>query len=190
MNKTFKTLLTIATASMLLAACDQKEAKTEPVAKKASTIEEIQKEKGKPARIAKASTQTITDVRKFSGSIEGMQQNSAICKMGDPLAKIHVQVGSTVKKDQVLAEYLFTGDNTQYQQAAEQVKLLEAATQRMRDVFDKGGISQQDMDAQETNLKIAKMNLETARRVLPHLVKSPYKTFIENSIAFTPKSFR
>ena len=34
MNKTFKTLLTIATASMLLAACDQKEAKTEPVAKK------------------------------------------------------------------------------------------------------------------------------------------------------------
>ena len=164
MNKTFKTLLTIATASMLLAACDQKEAKTEPVAKKASTIEEIQKEKGKPARIAKASTQTITDVRKFSGSIEGMQQNSAICKMGDPLAKIHVQVGSTVKKDQVLAEYLFTGDNTQYQQAAEQVKLLEAATQRMRDVFDKGGISQQDMDAQETNLKIAKMNLETARR--------------------------
>ena len=103
MNKTFKTLLTIATASMLLAACDQKEAKTEPVAKKASTIEEIQKEKGKPARIAKASTQTITDVRKFSGSIEGMQQNSAICKMGDPLAKIHVQVGSTVKKDQVLS---------------------------------------------------------------------------------------
>ena len=46
MNKTFKTLLTIATASMLLAACDQKEAKTEQVAKKASTIEEIQKEKG------------------------------------------------------------------------------------------------------------------------------------------------
>ena len=164
MNKTFKTLLTIATASMLLAACDQKEAKTEPVAKKASTIEEIQKEKGKPARIAKASTQTITDVRKFSGSIEGMQQNSAICKMGDPLAKIHVQVGSTVKKDQVLAEYLFTGDNTQYQQAAEQVKLLEAATQRMRDVFDKGGISQQDMDAQEMQLKVAKMNLEAARR--------------------------
>ncbi|MCR5027689.1 MAG: efflux RND transporter periplasmic adaptor subunit [Fibrobacter sp.] len=164
MNKTFKTLLTIATASMLLVACDQKEEKTEPVAKKASTIEEIQKEKGKPARVVKASSQKITDVRKFSGSIEGMQQNSAICKMGDPLAKINVQVGSTVKKDQVLAEYLFTGDNTQYQQAEEQVKLLEAATQRMRDVFDKGGISQQDMDAQETQLKIAKMNLETARR--------------------------
>ena len=164
MNKTFKTLLTIATASMLLAACDQKEAKTEPVAKKASTIEEIQKEKGKPARIAKASTQTITDVRKFSGSIEGMQQNSAICKMGDPLAKIHVQVGSTVKKDQVLAEYLFTGDNTQYQQAQEQIAVLEKATERMREVYQKGGISQQDMDAQEMQLKVAKMNLEAARR--------------------------
>lgn len=165
MNKTFKTLLTIATASTFLIACgQQKEEKTEQAANKSTTIEEIQKEKGKPARVVKASTSKITDVRKFSGSIEGMQQNSAICKMGDPLAKINVQVGSVVQKDQVLAEYLFTGDNTQYQQAEEQVKLLEASTQRLREVKEKGGISQQDLDQAETQLKIAKMNLETARR--------------------------
>ena len=34
----------------------------------------------------------------------------------------------------------------------------------MREVFEKGGISQQDMDSQEMQLKVAKMNLETARR--------------------------
>ncbi len=164
MNKTLKTLLTLATASMLLVACNQKDEAKNNEPKKASTIEEIQKEKGKPARVVKASKAKLTDVRKYSGTIEGMNQNSAICKMGDPIAKINVQVGSSVQKDQVLAEYLYTGDNTQYQQAAEQVKLLEAATQRMRDVFDKGGISQQDMDAQEMQLKVAKMNLEAARR--------------------------
>lgn len=164
MNKTLKTLLTIATASMLLIACNQKDEAKENEPKKASTIEEIQKEKGKPARVVKATKAKLTDVRKYSGSIEGMQQNNAICKMGDPLAKINVQVGSYVQKDQVLAEYLFTGDNTQYQQAQEQVALLEKATERMREVFQKGGISQQDMDSQEMQLKIAKMNLETARR--------------------------
>ena len=42
MNKTVKTLLTIAVASLMLVACDKKEENTE---KKASTIEEIQKEK-------------------------------------------------------------------------------------------------------------------------------------------------
>ena len=164
MNKTLKTLLTLATASMLLVACNQKDEAKNNEPKKASTIEEIQKEKGKPARVVKASKAKLTDVRKFSGTIEGMNQNSAICKMGDPIAKINVQVGSSVEKDQVLAEYLYTGDNTQYQQAQEQIAVLEKATERMREVYQKGGISQQDMDAQEMQLKVAKMNLEAARR--------------------------
>ena len=75
MNKTVKTLLTIAVASLMLVACDKKEENAE---KKASTIEEIQKEKGKPARVVKAATSKLTDVRKFSGTIEGINQNSAI----------------------------------------------------------------------------------------------------------------
>ena len=161
MNKTVKTLLTIAVASLMLVACDKKEENAE---KKASTIEEIQKEKGKPARVVKAATSKLTDIRKFSGTIEGINQNSAICKMGDPIAKINVQVGSSVQKDQVLAEYLYTGDNTQYQQAQEQIAVLEKATERMRELHQKGGISQQDMDSQEMQLKVAKMGLETARR--------------------------
>lgn len=163
MNKTVKTLLTLATASMLLVACNQKDEKNnEP--KKASTIEEIQKEKGKPARVVKAGTSKLTDIRKFSGTIEGINQNSAICKMGDPIAKINVQVGSTVQKDQVIAEYLFTGDNTKYQEAQEQTAVLEKAVERMRELHAKGGISQQDMDSKEMELKVAKMGLETARR--------------------------
>ena len=161
MNKTVKTLLTIAVASLMLVACDKKEENAE---KKASTIEEIQKEKGKPARVVKAATSKLTDMRKFSGTIEGINQNSAICKMGDPIAKINVQVGSTVQKDQVIAEYLYTGDNTQYQEAQEKIAVLEKATERMRELHAKGGISQQDMDSQEMQLKVAKMGLETARR--------------------------
>lgn len=164
MNKTVKTLLTLATASMLLVACNQKDEAKNNEPKKASTIEEIQKEKGKPARVVKAGKAKLTDVRKYSGSIEGMQQNNIICKMGDPLAKINIQVGSSVKKDQVVAEYLFTGDNTQYQQAQESVALLEKSVERMRELHQKGGISQQEMDTQESALKVAKMQLETARR--------------------------
>ena len=164
MNKTVKTLLTLATASMLLVACNQKDEAKNNEPKKASTIEEIQKEKGKPARVVKAGTSKLTDMRKFSGTIEGINQNSAICKMGDPIAKINVQVGSTVQKDQVIAEYLFTGDNTKYQEAQEQTAVLEKAVERMRELHAKGGISQQDMDSKEMELKVAKMGLETARR--------------------------
>ena len=157
-----KAIITVSAASLLLVGCDLK--KKDGAAQKATTIEEIQAEKGKPARIVHATSAEITDVRKFSGTIEGMQQTYALSKMSDPLAKINVQVGSSVKKDQVLAEYLFTGDNTQYQQAQEQIAILEKATERMRELHAKGGISQQDMDTQEMQLKVSKMNLETIRR--------------------------
>ncbi|MCQ2103468.1 MAG: efflux RND transporter periplasmic adaptor subunit [Fibrobacter sp.] len=163
MNKTVKTLVTLMAASLLFAGCDLKKEEKENKPKVA-TIEEIQKQNGKPARVVKASKAKLTDVRKFSGTIEGMQQVSAISKMGDPLAKINVQVGSTVQKDQVLAEYLRSADNTQLEQTKEQIAVLEKATERMREVYQKGGISQQDMDSQELQLKIAKMNLETLER--------------------------
>lgn len=161
MNKLTKYIITVSAISLLLVGCDLKK---DDAQKKVATIEEIQKEKGKPARVMKSTKAKLTDVRKFSGTIEGIQQTKAISKLGDPLATINVQVGSTVKKDQVLAEYVFTGDNTSYQQAQEQVALLEKSTERMREVYAKGGITQQNMDSQEMQLKIAKMNLETARR--------------------------
>lgn len=158
-----KTLITISAMSLLLAGCGEakKEAKAE---KKVTTIEEIQKVKGKPARVVKASTIKLTDVRSFSGTIEGSQQTNAVAKLGDPIASINVRVGSKVKKDQVLAKFAFTGDNTAYQQAKEQIEMQEKTLARMKEVQAKGGVSQQDVDQLQTQINVAKMNLETARR--------------------------
>ncbi|MDR1760139.1 MAG: efflux RND transporter periplasmic adaptor subunit [Fibrobacter sp.] len=155
-----KKIIALAIISLMFAACSQKEDKTA----QNLTMEQVQAEKGKPVRITSVSQTTLNDVRSFSGSIEGMQQTNAISKMSDPIKSIKVSIGSTVQKDQVLAEFLYTGDNTSYQQAEEQVKLLEASTERLREVYTKGGISKQDLEQAETQLKIAKMNQETARR--------------------------
>ena len=158
-----KTLITISTLSLLLVGCNdnKKEATSE---KKVTTIEEIQKVKGKPARVVKASTIKLTDVRSFSGTIEGSQQTNAVAKLGDPIAKINVRVGSKVRKDQVLAEFVFTGDNSGYQQAKAAADLTEKTLARMKEVQAKGGVSQQTIDQQETQLNVAKMQLEAARR--------------------------
>lgn len=155
-----KHIITLTVLSLIFAAC-QKEEKEES---KTITMEQIQAEKGKPVRVAEVSQMKLEEIRSFSGSIEGMQQTSAISKMSDPIKSIKVSIGSSVQKDQVLAEFVYTGDNTNYQQAEEQVKLLEASTQRLREVYAKGGLSKQELDQAETQLKIAQMNLETARR--------------------------
>ena len=163
MKTTTKTIITISALSLLLVGCGEakKDANSE---KKVTTIEEIQKVNGKPARVVKASTIKLTDVRSFSGTVEGSQQTNAVAKLGDPIAKIYVRVGSKVRKDQVLAEFAFTGDNTAYQQAKAQIDMQEKTLARTKEVQAKGGVSQQTVDQLETQINVAKMNLETARR--------------------------
>ena len=158
-----KSIITISALSLLLAGCGdaKKDAKSE---KKVSTIEEIQKVNGKPARVVKAATVKLTDVRSFSGTIEGSQQTTATAKLGDPIAKINVRVGSKVKKDQVLAEFVFTGDNTAYQQAKAAMELNEKTLARTKEVQAKGGVTQSTVDQLETQISISKMQLEAARR--------------------------
>ena len=158
-----KSIITISALSLLLAGCGdaKKDAKSE---KKVSTIEEIQKVNGKPARVVKAATVKLTDVRAFSGTIEGSQQTTATAKLGDPIAKVNVRVGSKVRKDQVLAEFVFTGDNTAYQQAQANIAMQEKSLNRLKEVQAKGGVSLQDVEQLETQINVAKMQMETARR--------------------------
>ena len=158
-----KSIITISALSLLLAGCGdaKKDAKSE---KKVSTIEEIQKVNGKPARVVKAATVKLTDVRSFSGTIEGSQQTKATAKLGDPIAKVNVRVGSKVRKDQVLAEFVFTGDNTAYQQAQANIAMQEKSLTRLKEVQAKGGVSLQDVEQLETQINVAKMQMETARR--------------------------
>lgn len=152
--------ISLAALSLLLAACNaEKDQKAQ-----APTMEEVQAAKGKPVRIISAQTEKKADFREFNGTIEGSQQTYAVAKMSDPISKTNVQVGSKVSKDQVLAEYLFTGDNSNYQQAEAQIKMTEKTLERMKEVQAKGGVSQQEIDQLQTQLDVAKMQLEQARR--------------------------
>lgn len=153
-------IIAFATLALFLAGCNTEKETKQP----SLTMEEIQAQKGKPVRIVTAREEKLADFRDFNGTIEGSQQTYAIAKMSDPIAKINVQVGSNVQKDQVLAEFTFTGDNSGYQQAEAQVKLLEKSLDRMKEVQAKGGVSQQDIDQAQTQLDVAKMQLEQARR--------------------------
>lgn len=163
MNKKLITIISFAALSLLLTACDKKEEQTQ-AQKDAATIEQIRAEKGKPVSVYKTANAKFANTREFSGTIEGSNQTTAIAKLSDPIEKINVQVGSKVSKDQVLAEFVFTGDNSGYEQATAQIEMLEKSLERMKQVQAAGGVSQQDIDQLETQLKVAKMQQEQARR--------------------------
>ena len=161
--KRFTKIISLAALAAIFAACGAKE-EEQQVEKAPATLEEVQAVNGKPVRVTPAIKMKIADVRTFNGTIAGVNPASAIAKTSDPLKAIHVKVGSSVKKDQVIAEFEDTGDNITVQQLEEQVKLQEDVVRRMQEVFDKGGVTQQDLDSYEMQLRVYKLQLEQAKR--------------------------
>lgn len=162
--KRFTKIISLAALAALFAACGAKEEEQQQVEKAPSTIEEVQAANGKPVRVMQAAKMKVADARTFNGTIAGVNPASALAKTSDPIKAIHVKVGSAVTKDQVIAEFEDTGDNITVQQLEETVKLQEDVVRRMREVFEKGGVTQQDLDSYEMQLRVYKLQLEQAKR--------------------------
>ena len=60
MNQITKAIITATAFSLLLTGCDMFKKKDEGAEQKAATIEQIQAEKGKPAKVVKDTTTKIT----------------------------------------------------------------------------------------------------------------------------------
>ncbi len=97
-------------------------------------------------------TETIGQVAEFTGNIEANQVNNIGPNQPGRIDKILVDVGATVSKGQLLV----TMDPTAYNQASVQLANLEADYNRLKSVFDAGGVSRQQLDQTETQLRVSR----------------------------------
>lgn len=95
----------------------------------------------------------------FTGTIEANIQNNISPSLGLRIDAIHVEVGDRVKKGQLLVEM----DKRQYLQSAVQLSNLEADFLRMSKLFEDGGLSRQQLDQMETQLKVSRHATENLR---------------------------
>ena len=96
--------------------------------------------------------QEIDLIAEFTSNVEAFQTNNICPAMAVRIDKISVDIGDKVKKGQVIAVM----DQTQYNQTAIQVANLEADYLRLKAVYDAGGISEQQLFAAETQLRVQK----------------------------------
>ncbi len=101
----------------------------------------------------------VAQQAEFTGSVEPFVRNNISPSMGLRIDKIHVEVGDRVKKGQLLVEM----DKRQYFQSAVQLANLEADYVRMEKLFQEGGISKQQLDQLETQLKVSRHATENLR---------------------------
>jgi len=137
----------------------------------AKPISKIQEEEGIPVRLSSVEKSDLSGWKDYSGVLEGKEQVVMYGMLGDELKVIHVRIGDRVKKDQILAEYSNENPQAQNRQARIGFETIEKTYERVKTIYQSGGVSKQQLDEVEAQYKVAKENLNASGKLL--VIKSP-----------------
>ncbi len=111
----------------------------------------------------KAEIQELTVTKTYTGTIEGEQQANIVSQLAERIVEIPVHVGSVVGAGQVLIKLDKSGATSQYYQAQSNLKNFERNLTRMKNLYESGAVSKQNLDDVQTGYDVAKANFEAAK---------------------------
>jgi len=164
--KKIMSLILVAVMAMLMSCSDSK-----ADIGKVETISDIQKREGMPVRVLPVVKSSMEKWADYSGDLEGTEQVTVFSLMGDDLKNVNVNTGDIVGKNEVIAAFSKESPSAQYRQARINKETVEKTYKRMKNVFESGGISQQNLDEVEAQYKVAVENFKATSRMIE--VKSP-----------------
>lgn len=141
-----KLLSLIVTGMLIISACTETE-----------TVNEMNsEEKTVSVKVETIEKKVIDQTIEFTGNIEPLIKNNISSSAAQRIEKIYVEVGSKVKKGQLLVEM----ENLNYAQAKIQLENLKVDLARTEALFKAGGISEQQYDQILTQVKISEESIE------------------------------
>ena len=117
--------------------------------------------------VVQVGVQAVPQEVTYTSTVQAFVKNNIVPQAGNRIKKINVEIGDFVKKGQVLAEM----DMTQLQQAELQLLNNEIELERLRALYEAGGLSKSDLDAIEMAYKVS---------------KTTYENLLENAILKSP----
>jgi len=133
---------------------------------KASSMEQIYKEQGVPVKTQAIELQNFSKELSFNTSLTGIRETAVNSMVSDQISSIKVKIGSSVKKDQVIMEFPMSNPSVSYRQADAAYKLAKQTYDRMSNLYQNGGVSKQDLDGAETQLKVSQANLDAVTQIV------------------------
>lgn len=127
---------------------------------KSNTATEQAAEQRVGVKVVTADTTLIDRVAEFTGNIEASVVNNIGPNQPVRIQRILVDVGAQVYKGQLLVRM----DPTSYNQAAVQLANIQADYDRLKSVYDAGGVARQQLDQVETSLRVAREQVADLRR--------------------------
>ena len=160
MKTIFRTLM-LTSAVIMAAGCGSNTSKTA-----SAPVAEV--EVADPTvSVVEVFTQDVPQEAVYTSTVQAFVKNNIVPQAGNRIKKINVEVGDFVKKGQVLAEM----DMTQLHQAELQLMNNEIEYNRLKGLYDAGGLSQSDLDAIELAYMVS---------------KTQYENLLENSVLRSP----
>ena len=92
----------------------------------------------------------------YTSTVQAYVKNNIAPQMAGRITKINVEIGDFVKEGQVLAEI----DKAQLLQAQLQLQNQEVELQRLKSLYEEGGLSQSDYDAMQLQYNVLKTQVD------------------------------
>lgn len=121
--------------------------------------EESAEAKAVAVKAERAITQDVAQTAVFTANLQSNKQTFIVPALAARIDKIHVEVGDKVRKGQLLVDM----DKNQFNQTIVQLENAEANLERMKAVYETGGISQQQMDELNTSIVVLRENVNNLK---------------------------
>ena len=106
--------------------------------------------------VEQVSVREVPQLSTYTSTVQAYVKNNIAPQMAGRISKINVEIGDFVTKGQVLAEM----DKTSFLQAQLQLQNQEVELQRLKALYETGGISKSDFEAVELAYNVAKTQVE------------------------------
>ena len=148
MKTIFKTII-VASAALVAAGCGNK-----PSNQTAQT--QVVEEVAPSVAVVQVSSREVPQTATYTSTVQPYVKNNIAPQMAGRITKINAEIGDFVKKGQVLAEI----DKAQLQQAQLQLHNQEVELERLRALYNAGGLSKSDLEAIELSYNVIKTQVE------------------------------
>ncbi|MBO5595646.1 MAG: efflux RND transporter periplasmic adaptor subunit [Bacteroidales bacterium] len=150
-------------ALLAAVACGSNESKTEQAAPE-TVVPNVE--------VALVQARVVPQESTYASTVEAYAVNNIMPQQGGRIRKINVEVGDYVSKGQVLAEM----DRLQLDQLALQIQNDNVEYERLKSLYQEGGVSKSDFEAAELGYKVRKSNYQNVEENT--ILRSPVTGYV------------
>jgi membrane fusion protein (multidrug efflux system) len=140
------------------------------------SMEQLHQENGVPVKIQEVRADDFTAELKYTATLKARSEAVRYAGIADVVQKVYFNVGDYVRENETVLTFPENNQGAQYHQIKASYELAEATYKRMKNMYQEGVISKQDLDSARANYEVSKANLNVTDDVIR--VKAPLNGYI------------